>query len=83
MPEASPEPGDGERTVSASGSLLLSWASLRASTHTCESTREGASGQLSSGVGGLLFLQTGTASHTYMQVSPFLCMAACLLLSLP
>lgn len=83
MPETSPEPGDGECTVSASGSLLLSWASLRASTRACESTREGASGQLSSGVGGLLFLQTGTVSHTYTQGSPFLCMAACLLPSLP
>lgn len=83
MPEASPEPRDGERTVSGSGSLLLSWASLRASTRACESTREGTSGQLSSGVGSLLLLQTRTVSHIYTQVSPFLCTAARLLPSLP
>lgn len=39
MPEASPEPRDGECTISGSGSLLLSWASLRASTRACERTR--------------------------------------------
>lgn len=65
------------------GSLLLSWASLRASTRVCEH-KEGTSGQLSSGVGSLLLpTNQDCLTHLHTQVSPFLCTAARLLPSLP